>query len=185
MKSNTIIIGLLVILVLAVGAWYIFAPHNPSAGMADSMATSTVATSTTSGTTNTTTTSTQATTLRALATQGGNYTCTLNTISAASQTRGTLYSAGGKTRLDFVSKNSQDVDTTVHIIRMGGYSYTWVDGQPGGVKAAITASSPIVTQPQGGNIIVTDTAQLSSSCRPWVPDPTEFTPPASIVFVAP
>ena len=182
-QREKIIIGVLVVLVLAVGVWYVVAPG--SFGSISAVTPAQQATYAPATTQTTTTTTTTATTLRAVATKGGNYTCTLTSISTGSQTRGTLYAAAGETRLDFVSKNSQDVDTTVHIIRNGTYSYTWVDGQTSGIKAAITATSPIVPQqPEGGNIIVTDTTQLASDCYPWLPDPTQFVPPAGITFTA-
>jgi hypothetical protein len=124
------------------------------------------------------------TTLKALATQGGNYTCSLYTLASSTQVRGTLYIAGNQSRVDLVS-SANGTDVTTHVIRTGGIAYSWVDGQVTGTKTAITSSSPIVpAQPQGGVIEVSDTAQLSSNCYPWVPDASQFAPPTAITFLA-
>ncbi len=179
-QREKIIIGVLVVLVLVAGAWYLFTPSaSPTANTAGSVASST---NTANGAP--TATTAKATTLHALTTQGGNYTCTVDTSTGDSKTSGTVYAAGGKTRLNFVSTDSHGNDTTIHIIRANGYSYTWVNGQTSGVKAAITASGAIVKQPQGGVIAVTDTTQFSSNCHPWVPDAAEFVTPTGVIFKA-
>ena len=92
---------------------------------------------------------------------------------------GTIYSAGGKTRLDFQSTvNGQT--TTVHTLRSGTTAYTWVDGQSVGTKTTITASSSIVPQPTGG--VISDDSQVSSECHPWSPVASQLVVPAGITF---
>ena len=179
MSQRAIIWTVVVVIIVIVGGWYLLS--NGSLGSMSSgstMATSTAATSTA----DTTTSTTQATTLKALTAQGGNYTCTIDTITSGGETTGTVEGAGGKTRLDLmVTQNS--VNTTMHIIHNGTISYTWVDGQQTGTKATITPTTP-VTPAQGGVISVSDTSNVSSTCHPWLPDASAFVPPTGITFVA-
>jgi hypothetical protein len=184
--NRNIIIGVIVVVIIAVAAWFIFSPQasTETSSSVTSVSTSTSEVASSSSPTSQGTTVQSAGTLRALVTQGGNYTCTLTTTAQSGNgTRGTIYAAGGKTRLDFVFQGSNGVDTTTHIIRNGTYAYTWVDGQTLGTRTPITASSPIVPeQPQGGVIAVADNLQISSDCRPWVPDASQFVPPTAITF---
>jgi hypothetical protein len=180
MSQRSIIATIVVIIILIAGAWYFLSYTSGAPASTSTTATTTVATTTDTGS-DTSGTPTQ-TTLGTIVAQGGNYTCSIQTTQNGAQTTGTIYGSGGKTRLDFViSENG--VDTTTHVIRTGSTSYTWVDGQQTGTKSAITPTSPII-QPNGGVISVTDTSTLSSSCHPWVPDSTQFVPPAGISFSA-
>ena len=173
MASKNIIIGVVAVLVVAGGIWY-WVSSSGTAGTPSSTASST-ATGTQPAA--------QTTTLRALATQGGNYTCTVSTIADNGQTTGSVFTAGGKTRLDFkITLNG--TDTTMHTIRTGTTAYTWVEGQSAGTKSTITTSSSIVPQPQGGVIAVNDNVQVASDCHPWSPDATKFVPPTGITFAA-
>ena len=179
MTNKNIIIGVVVVLILAAGAWYWMSTSSTTSGTPSTTASSTA----TNTATNQGTTIAGTGTLRTLVTQGGNYTCTVNTVAATGggQTMGTIYSAGGKTRLDFQITNGGQTFTT-HTIRSGSTAYTWVDGQTKGTKTAITASSAIIPQPTGGVIAVNDNAQVSSECHPWSPLASEFVVPAGITF---
>lgn len=176
MSQRAIIWTIVVVIVIIAGGWYFLSYDNVgSPSSTADMATTTVATSTT-------TTTTQATTLKALTAQGGNYTCTIDTITSGGETTGTVEGAGGKTRLDLiVAQNGEN--TTMHIIRNGTTSYTWVDGQQTGTEATITPTTPI-TPASGGVISVNDTSNVSSTCHPWIPDASQFVPPAGITFSA-
>ncbi len=178
MSSRSIILTLVVLIIIVAGGWYVISYGNsgyPSSG-------SDMATTTTTSTTTTPSSGTQATTLRALTAQGGNYTCSIDTITSNGETTGTVYGAGGKTRLEFiVAQNGLNI--TTHIIRSGTISYTWVDGQQVGIKSTITPTSPI-TPGQGGVISVSDTSNVSSTCHPWIPDASQFVPPKGITFRA-
>ncbi len=178
MTNRNIIIGVIVVLIVAAGAWYWMSSTN-TAGAPSTTASSTD-TSTSAATGGQGTTIAGTGTLRTLVTQGGNYTCTLTaTTAGGGQTMGTIYSAGGKTRLDFQSTvNGQTV--TIHTLRSGTTAYTWVDGQSVGTKATITASSAIVPQPTGGTI--SDDSQVSSECHPWSPVASDLVVPAGITF---
>jgi hypothetical protein len=182
MSTRSIIWTIVVVVIIVVLGWLLFSyggTHLP--GTSSDTATSTVATSTATGGTSA---GTQATTLHSVMTQGGNYTCTIETITNGSDTTGTIYGANGDTRLDLTVAQSGGT-TVTHIIRSGGTSYTWVDGQTVGVKAAITPTSPTVEEPgQGGFIAVNDNTNISSMCHPWIPDASQFVPPAGITFEA-
>lgn len=181
MTQKNIIIGVIVVIVLIGGAWFLISPKQD------------VGTATTSGTeeqtdtkTNTPTQSVKATgTLRSTFTQGGNYTCTLTTIDDSNgKTTGTVYASGGKTRSDFKIQSSSGTVTELHVIRDGVTAYTWVAGQSSGTKMAITASSSVVPrQPSGAVISVTDDSSVSTDCHSWLPDVSQFVPPTNITFV--
>jgi hypothetical protein len=123
--------------------------------------------------------------LRKVVTQGGNYTCSVFSLIPTGKATGTIFSAGGKTRLDFSLDKADGSALTTHIIRTQSISYTWVDGQNVGTKSTVTPSSPIIAQPQGGvSTSFTDATNLSSECHPWFPDAKQFTPPMTITFIA-
>ncbi len=190
--NKNLIIGLVVVIVIALGAWYVLSQGSGTA------------TPTGAPTTSTTTTSSAATSgavadettppvgkgsgsLQSVLSRGGNYTCTFTTISTAagsgSKSSGTIYVSAGKTRGDFSATTNTGATTMVHIIRSGSTSYTWVAGQPTGSKAAITPTSPTITNPSGGSITQDQFANVSWDCHAWLPDVTQFVPPPSIKFV--
>ncbi|HVV39290.1 MAG TPA: hypothetical protein VHD31_03105 [Candidatus Paceibacterota bacterium] len=173
-------IGVIVILILALGAWWFWGSSSMNSSDTSNTASSTDVTTGTNGTNGQTQTTSGTGTFRTLVTQGGNYTCTvMTTPTESSRTTGTIYSAGGKTRLDLkITTNGTDV--TMHTIRSGGTAYTWVDGQTKGTKSTITASSAIVPQPTGATI--SDDSEISSDCHPWSPVASQFVVPAGITF---
>lgn len=122
------------------------------------------------------------TNIGSLVKQGGNYTCSLNTIADSGKTTGTVYASSGKTRFDFRAQGIDGVVTNVHTIRDGSVAYTWVDGQTKGTKTAIKSSGAVTPQPSGGVIQVNDDEQVSSECRPWVPVASMFVVPKGITF---
>jgi hypothetical protein len=119
--------------------------------------------------------------------RGGNYTCTFSTVNTAAATAsnssGTIYVAGAQTRGDFSASAGAGVTTMVHIIRSSGMSYTWIDGQPTGIKTAITATTATRINPAGAGFSEDQFATVSWDCHAWLPNPAQFVPPASIPFV--
>jgi len=182
MTNRNIIIGVIVVLVVIGGIWYWVSSSN-GVNSTPSQTASTTTTGTASAT-GSTQTAPGTGTLRTLVTQGGNYTCTLTqTATSGAQTTGSIFGAGGQTRLDFkISTNGTDF--TMHTIRTGATAYTWIDGQQTGTKTAITASGPIVTPASGGVIAINDDTQVTSECHPWSPVASDFVPPTGITFIA-
>ncbi len=178
---NTVLTVVIVLIVLALG-WYWYSWAQNGTVMPDTSNTD----STTSQGTDTTgqTTHSSSKSLRTLASQGGNYTCTLTTTGDQGKMTGTIFASAGKTRLDFKISLPTGTDITSHTIRSGSIAYNWVDGQQTGSKLAITASSAIVPQPTGGSTSVNDEVQVDSDCHPWSPDASQFVPPTGITFVA-
>ena len=185
METRNVIIGLVIIVVLALGGWWLYSSGTipGEEGMATSTPQGATSTSSTSGSTSS---GTKTATLRSLTTQGGNYTCTIDTTpeTGGGRTTGTIYSAGGKTRLDLIAQNPNGTNVTIHIIRSGSTAYTWVEGMTTGTKSAITASGAIVPQPSGGVVSISDEATVSSDCHPWSPQASQFVPPAQITFTS-
>jgi hypothetical protein len=190
MTFKNIAILAIVVLVIVFGGWYVLS-HQSSSGTpvtqgSGSDTSDSSGTNSGSQTGGTSTSSGSASSLRSVISRGGNYTCTLTVYGNSGQTTGTVYSSANpnKTRMDLNVIASSGTRVTTHIIRSGGYSYTWVDGQTVGQKAAITSSSPIVPQPSGNYNTVTDDANISSDCHPWAPVASEFVAPSSITFVS-
>jgi len=174
MQRNAII-GLVVLVLIVLCVWYWSSSGAPTTQGPEAATQS--ATTTSSGTG----TGSGSTTLRALASQSGNFTCSLILASSSGQTTGVIYSAGGKARLDFTVP-SVNGSIRTHVIRSGGYSYAWVDGQTTGTKTAVSSGSSAATPSQGG--FVSDDSTVSSECHPWSPDTSQFTLPKGITFVA-
>jgi len=181
--NRNAIIGVVVVLLIIAGVWY-WTSTMPQSGSPSETASSTqeVASSTTAGSGTGTTDGTQQSLGKVLS-QGGNFTCTVESISAGQHSTGTVYGSAGKTRLDFtVDVNGTTVNT--HIIRSGGYAYTWVDGQSTGTKVAISTNTTAPQPGQGGYVNVDNNTNVSSLCHPWSPDTTLFVPPKGISFIA-
>ncbi len=176
MTTRNTVLAVIVVLIILAGGWYWYASAYPNGMTAD--------TSDTASTTDQTGATHSATTLRTLASQGGNYTCSLVTTADSGKTTGTIFAAGGKTRLDFQIALADGTTVTSHTIRSGTTAYNWVDGQQVGSKSTITASSSIIPQPTGGSSTVNDEVQVDSDCHPWSPDASQFVPPTGITFVA-
>ncbi|MES2014333.1 MAG: hypothetical protein V4437_00770 [Patescibacteria group bacterium] len=188
MKKTHIIIGVIILALLAVGAWYLFSSKGSPAGTptTNTGAESSVTGDTASNVTPAATPVKGTGTLKSAFTQGGNYTCTLSTLASNNgQTSGVIYASGAKTRVDFQSKTAAGVVSEVHIIRDGTYSYTWIAGQTTGIKTQITSSSSIVPhQPSGSGFSLDDTSSINWDCHPWLTNKTQFVPPTNITFVA-
>lgn len=178
MTQQNAIIGLIVLIVLILGGWY-FLTHPAPTVMTDASGTSTTTDSGTADVQN----AHSVAAVETLATQGGNFTCSMNSIQSNSNTTGTVYASKQNVRFDLqVSQNGSRVGT--HSIRSGGYIYTWVDGQTTGAKVAASASSSIIPQPEGGVVEVNLDTNSTLDCHPWIPDQSQFTPPSDIVFTA-
>lgn len=173
MKTKNTIWALIILIIIVLIGWYVLAqPSGDKIGTDNSLSQN--------GNQNTS----ETTNLKSLLAQGGNYTCTFQTIADNGQTIGTIYASASKSRLDLTVKDSAGLNTIAHIIRDGSTSYTWVDGTTTGFKAAIMPTSPIIPQPSGGVAITNDLVNISSDCHPWVPNDSEFITPNGITFVA-
>lgn len=176
MNNRNIIIAVVVVLVLAGGIWYM------SSSTETSDTSSTDVTTPADTASDQTVSSSQNGSLGSLMKRGGNYTCTISTIGDTGKTTGTIFASNGKTRLDFEVEEIEGMVTTMHTIRDGSWSYTWIDGQTMGFKTAIKTSGAVSPQPTGGVIGVNEDEQVASDCHPWNPVMSMFTPPAGITF---
>jgi hypothetical protein len=151
-----ILIGVAVLVIIGLGIWFALAGGMVGQSPGTEASSTTEAATTTN--TGSSTGSQSGTTLRSIVSQSGNFTCTVNAVQSSGQTTGTIYGASGKVRLDFTAP-SQNGSLVTHIIRSGGYSYIWVDGQSTGIKTAVKADDSI-TPASGGN--VSDDSKVSS-----------------------
>lgn len=189
MKKKNIIIAGIVIVLIGLGIWY-FVSQNKDEGIVvgDTVGTqvSGTDTDTATGAGTTATPAPKGTgTLRTAFTQGGNYTCTIETTgSDSAKTTGTIYASAGKTRTDFRAETTNGTVTEIHVIRDGVSIYTWVSGQLTGTKAALTTTSSFVPhQPSGAGFSITDDSSVNWDCHPWLTDKTQFVPPKGITFI--
>ncbi len=115
--------------------------------------------------------------------RSGNYTCTFETLNSSVKTRGTIYVSGGKTRSD-LSTSAVGITTEVHNILNGGYSYTWIAGQPTGTKTYVGTSKAAPANSTGAGFEGDLNSQISWDCHPWLTDAAQFSVPSTIKFVA-
>ena len=171
---------MIVILIIVAGFWYMFS----LAGSNDKTTGQATNSNAGSKTTPVKSSTSAVGSLGSLLAKGGNYTCTLNTLAADnSRADATVFASNGKTRFDFRTQNTIGMVTVSHTIRSGSLAYSWVDGQTKGTKTAITPKSSVpVAEPSGIVVMINDTAQIESDCHPWIPDVSQFTPPAGITF---
>jgi hypothetical protein len=181
MSKQTIIIGIIVLLVIVLGGWYLFTQGPGTPGPA-----STATTTQSAETGAATPVGTGTGPLKSILSRGGNYTCTFGTVSTAagtgSNSSGTLYVAAGQSRGEFSVTSNTGTVTLVHVIRSGGMSYTWIEGQPTGIKTPINATTATRINPSGAGFSEDQFASVSWDCHPWVPDPKQFVPPTLITF---
>ena len=186
MSNKNIIIGAIILLIVVIGGWYLWSQNNGStAGAAAVTATTTESTAGTDvGAVAPVGTGTGP--LQNVFSRGGNYTCTFSTVSTAagsgSNSSGTIYVAGGKTRGEFSATSNTGTMTLVHIIRTSTENYTWIEGQPTGIETAITPTTATRINPAGAGFSDDALASVSWDCHPWVPDPKQFVPPTLITF---
>lgn len=162
------LIGLIAaIVILGGGAWYFSSHQAPGAAGPNQMAGAP---------------GNGAGTLSTLMALTGSFTCSVATAAGDTQSSGTVFISNGQMRGDFNSttKASETVIET-HLIKAGGYTYTWSSAAPQGVKFADSAV-PANTSGTGSQG-VDDKTQVTYSCTPWSEDPSKFAPPSTVSFM--
>lgn len=179
--NRNVIIGAVVVVLLALGAWFVFSQGNTATNTENNQ--EETGENTSGNNTSTSGSPTRGSgSLSQVFTQGGNYTCTLNATRDGLTTTGTVYATGNKTRVDFRVQLPDTTAIQTHIIRDGSFSYTWTDGQTTGVKSRITSSGAVDEQPQGAGSMADVDGTYDWECRPWIPQTSQFVPPTEITF---
>ena len=180
MNQKTIVWGLGIIIIIALGLWYF-------------SSSSAVPTDTTGGTATTSTTGTPSTpapagasTFKSIFTQSGNHQCSYASSddSASTQSTSVVYISGGKMRAEF--RTSGATVSANFMIYNGGYLYTWKEGASVGKKSSIKSLAELPQAiPQdltSGAIFGTASDNVSWDCHPWITDATYFTIPTYVKF---
>ncbi|OHA20736.1 MAG: hypothetical protein A2849_01630 [Candidatus Taylorbacteria bacterium RIFCSPHIGHO2_01_FULL_51_15] len=176
--NQNLLIGLVILLILAGVGWYIVSKEDLMSGESATSTPTTENSNTTAANSNS-----GSGNLQSVFSRSGNYTCSFtmsNPATPGDSFSGTVFGTGSQTRADFRVQVSSGTVIESHMIRTGGYTYTWVDGNVKGTKSTAPPTNiPAVTT--GGYIANNGTA--SWDCHPWVPESAKFTLPNGISFV--
>ena len=181
MNQNTIIGGIVVIILAVLGIWYFSSNTTGTAGQ-DQTAT----TSDSTGTTGTTAgTAANPNTFRSIFTQSGNHVCTYAQVTASGQSSNAVYIADGKMRGEFrtVSGTGTLADLMIYT---GGILYSWKEGATVGKKSSIKSLADLPQAIPGdltsGAILGFSLDNVSWDCHDWARDVKLFVIPAYVTF---
>ncbi len=175
--NTNVIIGIVVaaIIVIGGGVWYTTSHQTPTVTATQTAETGTQPTANPSGSGS----------INDLALMAGSLQCDVTSTDTTSAFTGKVYTSGGQMRVDSVV-NSSGKTINSHMIRGGGFFYTWSDLMPQGIKipeSMATAQSGNAPAPASSRGSVNSTAKVSYTCLPWIADTSVFTPPANITFM--
>jgi len=167
--KNKIIIGVVVlVVVIAAGAWYFLSRGaNPAAPYVGTPAVNSNGTS--------------LDTLAAILASGRPVKCTVAPSADNGNMSGTFYIANGKTRGDYsVSEGAQPMSG--HMIVLGDTSYSWFEGQSTGFKMTATPASGNENNPAAPSQGFDPNQKIGYDCSPWSADASLFALPANVKF---
>lgn len=174
MDKRSLVIGGIVLLVLALGAWFMANRRAGDEGQPYGSESSTTLSE--EGT------STVPTSLKALLAGGTAQQCSFSDTTAGMNSEGVIYVAGGKVRGNFTSTvDGQPLGA--HMIVDGQTSYVWTDGSTTGFTTTVSAAPttpPSAASSQTASLDVNKT--LAYSCQPWAVDASVFTLPTGVQF---
>lgn len=178
-KTTRVILGVIILLLLIVGAYFVFGKKSASSPLQ----------SVKNQVTN------MATGKRSLTdffSMTGSQQCTFSDKTNTSS--GTLFVADGKMRGDFQSSNSGKT-TQTHMINDGTYIYYWTDGAKTGYKMSLATvkeqAAKITMAPQNNSAGEEKTSssgpvnmnqQADYSCQAWSADSSKFVIPQDVTF---
>ena len=180
MNRNTIIGGIVIVILVAIGIWY----FSPS-----SVIDSTVSTNATLDATKATPTKPSATpsTFKSIFAQSGNHQCTYEQVSPTSRSNSLVFVADGKMRGEFRT-NSADATITNIMVYNGGYLFSWKEGAVVGKKSSIKSIAElpeaIPSDLSSGAVYGTSADNVSWDCHDWLKDAKVFVLPINIAFSA-
>lgn len=167
MNANAAVGFIVVIVIIAAGAWYYTSnPTVPIPGMPVDT------------TPETATDAKGAGTFAELVAREGTWRCDVAMSQGPAPTEGTTYISGSQIRADFTAM-SAGREISAHMIQTDGYIYSWTDLVPQGFKMAVSA----VTTGSVAQQVVDPNANVEYSCLPWVVDASKFTPPSAVAFM--
>ena len=179
---QNIIIGLVVLILLVFGGYYIMNMNGDTSTDTDTQAMGDETSNTMMGTNDTSTSGGAFSgSLVELAKRGGTYKCTFSSGTAASESSGTVYVSGQNIRGDFTSLAS-GMTVESHMIQTGGYVYVWSPMMPQGFKTKTTAGTAPGTAGATGQYADMN-SRYDYNCTPESASASMFTLPAGVTFV--
>lgn len=171
-NSRLIAIGIVVLILLGLGGWYLYGRNKtPQKMMQTSQAPAKSSTSSNN------------TTLAGLLAMGQNLRCSFATNgTAGAATSGTFYVSKGNVRGDLTMKNSDGKENQMSIIRQGDTNYVWGSILPAGTGFKMTLALDKLTSGAQASQYASVTQKADYNCMPWNVDASLFTPPATIKF---
>lgn len=115
---------------------------------------------------------------------GKSQRCDVDTSTATSQSKGTVYFSSGKMRGDFTTTLDGKAETT-HMINDGTTVYTWVDGMATAMKMSVTAMDNMKAQantPATAKPAVDPNTKYDYHCSAWSADEASFALPKGVTF---
>lgn len=184
MSSKTLIGGIVVLAVLALGIWYISSSNVGTSPTDGTATTSDTTTGTTDG--NTSGTTANPNTFRSIFTQEGNNQCTYEQVEASSRSTNVIYIADGKMRGEFRTMTGNDTASSL-MIYDGGFLYSWQEGQTTGKKTSLKSIADlpeaIPADISSGAIFGKSLDNVSWDCRSWAKDAKVFVIPTYVKFL--
>ncbi len=176
MNKNSLIIGVVVLVLLALGAWFMANRRAGEEGQLYGSDTEMPGDSTGEEAAGT------STSLKTLLAAGTAQQCSFQDTAVGMNSEGVIYVAGGKVRGNFMSTvDGQPVGT--HMIVDGKTSYVWTDASAMGFKTTLpegTTQPSTAASNQTSALDVNKT--LNYSCQPWTADNSVFTLPSGVQF---
>lgn len=120
--------------------------------------------------------------IKSLLSQGGSKQCTFSNSEDTTVTNGDVFIVDGKLRGDFVT-NSNNIDTTSHVIYDGTTMYMWSDNSGEGFK--VKADPSVLETPQAEQSetrSVDINKDFNFSCKTWNADQSFFVAPNDVNF---
>jgi len=123
------------------------------------------------------------TTIKDLMASGSPQKCSVSYTVNDTQNQGTVYVAGGKSRLDFSFQVNGNVKSS-SMINDGQFTYAWIDGMSVGYKMAIQKDATSTNAFGGDKSIqsIDPNLKYQFSCSGWTVDSSKFVPPSSVSF---
>lgn len=110
---------------------------------------------------------------------GGSRECDISLSTAGGPATGKLYVADQNVRSD-ITMTSSGMTIAAHMIRTGGFIYSWSDMVNQGVKIKESASGSAPGGTSGAGY--DPSAAVSYSCKGWITDSSKFVVPTNVTF---
>ena len=172
-RNVQIIIGILVLIVLGAGGFFLYKNSSKVPSMMQDSKTSVSSNQPSSSKT-----------LKDLFSSGTAQKCTYKNVAVeGTDVEGVAYVANGMMRTD-ASINTSGTTTMSHIIVKDKTTYAWADGQTTGIKMSFDPNEMMKEEPTGTSTqeAVDLNKQVDLNCSGWTVEDSVFAPPANIKF---